>query len=175
MPSFIIHIAIAQEYKKNYSQDINHLEHFLEGTIAPDFGKNREERDKLHYTKNHDDFVSYPDFFAEHQITNDYERGYLLHLIADEAFYCYLFEEEIAKMRKNSDNLYYDYDCINKELLKSYDIPNWNQVKSYIHEIDGTPKYLNLPKVIDFIHTIANISLQEQILSLQKTGKILLK
>lgn len=172
MPSFAIHLAVAREYVKKCLGDIKNLESFWKGTIAPDLGKNREERNQFHYVKDDDNIVDYGDFFERHQMINDYEKGYLLHLIVDEAFYCYTFQEETSRMRKNHDNFYYDYDCINYTLLQVYDIPQLNETEGYIHQIDGIPKYLNIEKILKFIHHISQISLEEQILNIQKQGKI---
>ena len=172
MPSFVIHIAVAQEYQRNYPEEIKRQEDFWKGIIAPDLGKNREERDQLHYVKNSDN-VLYQKFFKEHEIINDYEIGYLLHLITDEAFYCYWFEKELQKVNENQDDFYHDYDCINQELLSKYKIPLLPEIKDYVKQINEEPRYLELEKVLCFIQRISNISLQEQMKQIKEKEKII--
>lgn len=173
MPGFIIHIAIAKQYAKKNSKEIKNLEEFIEGSIAPDYisiqNKNIK-KNETHYgiwgdwTKDNQEI--HLDKFLEDEkvdITTDYWKGYFIHLIVDDYFDRIYFKEEIKCAKKNQDTFYYDYDCLNLEIIKKYNIEVIEKIEKYMNQIENKPKYLEAEKIIQFIEKMSNINLEQQI------------
>ena len=91
MPSFVIHIAIANEYLKKHKNEILNKQEFIKGAIAPDlneiFTGISENKSKTHYGKwGKFDTITRIDLFLKDNnvdITKDFWKGYLLHLLSD--------------------------------------------------------------------------------------------
>ena len=167
MPGFTIHIAIAKEYAKKNKGEVQDLEDFIKGTIAPDYialTDPEKNKDITHYGK-WGDWTSYSqeicfDRFLEDPKVNlysDYWKGYLLHLMVDYYFGKQYFVEESLKAKENEDSFYHDYDCLNKQLLEKYNIEIMEEIKKYMHCIEEEPRYLKLDKVIKFIEDMSNL------------------
>ena len=97
-------------------------------------------------------------------------EGYMLHLLADYYFYNKYFKKEIVEMEQNGDSLYYDYDCMNKEISEKYNVKLFENIKQYAKIIDGNAKYLNTNKVIDFIEEMSDINLEDIIKIIEEKG-----
>lgn len=178
MPGFTIHIAVAKQYFKKHRAEIRSEEEFIKGSIAPDLDetmtKKAKDKNKTHYGKwgilpvetNIDQFLEDPKV----DINKDYWKGYLIHLLTDYYFYNIVFKEECLIMSKNNDKLFYDYDCLNEELITRYKINILDNIKGNMRVINGEPKYLNKEKVINFIEKISSFSLDEQINIIMQYG-----
>lgn len=132
-----IHLAIAKKYLQN---NLGHnYEKVIAGTIYPDAAENN---DKSHYTNKNrgSDNVSHVRgkvnlyaFLEEHEVFDDFELGWFLHLITD-----YLFFEEcftIKYLEENSyekfcEDLYFAYSCLNSYLSEKYAITD-DDYKAY--------------------------------------------
>ena len=95
-------------------------------------------------------------------LNTDYWKGYFIHLLSDHYFSEKYFKQEIYNAKKNKEKLYNDYDCLNKELLKKYNIEVLEETKKYMNCFDEKPKYLEINKVEKFIEDMSNINLKEQ-------------
>ena len=172
MPGFVIHIAVGKEYMKKHPDEIKNKEEFLEGVLAPDLIpklNDKENKSNTHYGKwgNYNMIINLDKFLEDPKVDigKDYWKGYFMHLLTDKEFYLDYFEEETEKVVQNKDNYYYDYDCLNKSLIEKFQIErNLNDnITKYMNQIEGTPKYLKVEKVIRFIEEIASKSIEEQI------------
>ena len=165
MPGYIIHIAIAQEYKKKHEEEIQDEKFFIKGNLAPDNSSNKYESHYGNYAEKH---IGLSKFLKETQLdlSSDYGKGYFLHLLADELFYHKAFEEEAKKGK-----FYHDYDCLNQDLFQAYqlkEIPE--EAKKYVKVMEEKPELLSLDKVKRFIDEISDISIEEQIYEIKQNG-----
>lgn len=177
MPGFVIHIAVGKEYIKKHKNEIKNESEFFKGILAPDMISllNKDiEKSKTHYGiwKNGETIVFFDKFFNDEKVdmNNDYWKGYFIHLLTDSDFYLKYFKEETLELRKNNDKYYYDYECLNKSLMKKYHIDNIEDenVTKCMGYINGTPKYLKEDKVEQFINDFSDISIEEQIRLIKK-------
>ena len=101
---------------------------------------------------------------------SDYWKGYFIHLLTDIDFYLKYFKEETLELIKNADTFYYDYDCLNKNLIERYHINNITDenVTKYMEYVEGTPKYLSEDKVVQFIEYFSEINIEKQIKAIMK-------
>ena len=172
MPGFAIHLAIAYEYLRKNSNDIINKRKFIDGVIAPDLVKDKYKSHYGNYDKIH---IGLRKTIEDMNITIDHDKGYLLHLISDEAFYNYYFLNETKYIYENNTDFYNDYDCTNKYIIKYFKneyVPN--EVFKFIKINDGQPKILKIDKIIEFIDKISNITLQEQINSIKEKNEIII-
>lgn len=178
MPGFTIHIAVAKQYLNKHKGEIINEEDFIKGAVAPDLDETLSEisknKNKSHYGTWHIlPVVTNIDMFLNDSyvdINNDYWKGYLLHLLTDFYFYNKIFLNECLKMKNNNDNIYYDYDCLNNNLIEKYQIIIFENIKKYVNFIEGTPKYLDKDKIISFIEKISNLNLDDQIKIILEKG-----
>ena len=175
MPSFNIHLAVANRYMEKHN--IQNKEDFLTGNVAPDF----MEKSKSHYSiilenatliEDLKNKVVIEKFLKENKVETDYEKGVFLHLITDKLFFTNFFEKEyLNKVEKEAfrKNLYYSYHKTNDYLMEKYHI---QFPKKYEKEIKEVLKEKNMQKetlVIDnnkldnFIEEVSNINLEEYI------------
>lgn len=172
MPGFVIHIAIAKEYERKHKNEIKNTEEFIKGAIAPDYisiTNPNENKNKTHYgiwgdwTSNNQE-IHLNEFLEDKKVNlnTDYWKGYFIHLLSDHYFSEKYFKQEIYNAKKNKEKLYNDYDCLNKELLKKYNIEVLEETKKYMNCFDEKPKYLEINKVEKFIEDMSNINLKEQ-------------
>lgn len=178
MPGYTIHIAIAKQYLKKHGLEIKNEAEFINGSIAPDMNEKldgpAEDKNITHYGKwGKYEVTTYIDEFlkdTEIDIQQDFWKGYFLHLITDHYFYNQYFKEEHQRMIKNNDRFYYDYDCLNEELIEEYNLTILDNIKQYINLYNDEPKYLKKLKVVDFIDNISNIDIQEKINIIKEKG-----
>lgn len=178
MPGVTIHIAIAKSYIKKHKSEIKDEQEFINGSIAPDLDEtmmqSAKDKNITHYGKwgilpvqtNIDKFLEDPIV----DINKDYYKGYLLHLLTDLYFYNKIFKEECFEMKKNNDKLYYDYDCLNGILIEKYKIDILENIKRNMCIIDGSPKYLDKDKIINFIEEISSLNLKDIIKIVKEKG-----
>lgn len=172
MPGFVIHIAVGKEYIKKHVNEIKNKEKFYEGILAPDLISLTDKnvsKSETHYGRwgNKELDIHLKEFLQDKSvdISDDYWKGYFIHLLTDDAFYLKYFKEETIELIKNHDKFYYDYDCLNKSLIEKYHIDNMKNenISKYMGHVDGTPKYLKEDKVEKFIEDFSNINIEEQI------------
>ena len=183
MPGFTIHIAIAKEYAKKHEKEIKNIDEFIEGTIAPDYipieNKNIH-KSETHYgiwgdwTKDNQE-IHLDKFLQDEKVDfrTDYWKGYFLHLLADDYFDRIYFRKEAIQAKENHDTFHKDYDCLNPEIIKKYQIKPMEKIQEYMHDIKEKPKYLKINKMIDFIEYMSNINLEEQaeLIQTKRVGK----
>ena len=126
MPGFVIHLAVAYEYLEKYKNEIVNKENFFEGVLAPDFYSNKMESHYGNYSTTHIGLIKFFDI-GDIDINTDFGKGYLLHLITDEAFYNNYFLEETIYARNNNMKYYNDYDCI-----PDMNSADWDDYKLFI-------------------------------------------
>lgn len=178
MPGFTIHIATAKQYMKKHDLEIENEEEFIKGVIAPDLNDElngpAENKSKTHYGKwGKDEVTTYIEKFLKDpkvDMTQDYWKGYFLHLLTDHYFYNKIFVKEHDEMLKNNDTFYYDFDCLNKDLIEKYKINILENIKKYMNMYDEQPKYLKQEKVTNFIDKISNMNIQEKVEIIKQKG-----
>ena len=76
---------------KKHKKEIKDVEKFIIGNITPDIIENKEYS---HYHNKGKDTINFDKFLHDKniKIDEDYYKGYLLHLLADETFYYYYFK-----------------------------------------------------------------------------------
>lgn len=148
MPGYVIHLAIAKKYIE--INGIKNEEEFIKGTIEPDILKQQGIDSHYGYSDN----PSIKKFFEEHSLPTDYNRGYLLHLIAD-----YLFYNNFLDNWK--PEIYDDYSILNRDLIERYSIKVPEEVKKDAEFKEGKLSILEYDSVIEFIETTAKIQLEE--------------
>ncbi len=171
MPGFTIHIAVAKEYIKNHKDEIKDEREFIKGSIAPDLNEQmtdiEKNKNKSHYGIWHN-FplqINVKDFLNDENtdMTKDFFKGYLLHLLTDINFYNKYFSTETKEMKSSGNKFYKDYDCLNKFIIDKYDIEIIDIVKKYMNYYEGEPKYLKKDKIIKFIDEISKIDINTYI------------
>ena len=180
MPGFTIHMAIGKEYIRKNKNKIKNEKEFLKGTIAPDLNKEMteltKEKSKTHYGKwgKYEVETNIKDFLEDENvdINKDYYKGYLLHLISDHYFYNTTFKQEHQKMKLNNDRFYDDYDCLNYDLIKKYNVEILDNIRKYMStgKSNNKPKYLKIDKVENFIDEMSNIDLEKAIKIIEEKG-----
>lgn len=169
MPGFTIHIAVAKQYMKKHKLEIKNEEEFIIGSIAPDLNENMsdtaDDKNITHYGewgKNKYE-INIQNFLTDSRVnlSEDYWKGYLLHLLTDLYFYKNKFLKETKETEKNNDDFYYDFYCLNKTLIKKYKIDIRPNVKKYMSIIEGETKYLKEEHIIDFVEEISSINLSD--------------
>ena len=155
MPGYVIHLAVGKVYSQN--NEINDLERFKEGIIAPDI---EEDKSKSHYGP----YSSSPglnEFLEKQGIKDSYNEGYFLHLLTDYLFYNKYLE-------KWEQSIYDDYDIINENIIKRYEIEIPSQVQDKVKFKQGNLSILNEDDIYKFIDFVGKINVR-QIVS--KKGK----
>lgn len=177
MPGFVIHIAIGKTYLKKHKNEIKDEDEFFKGILAPDLISliNKDiSKSETHYGKwgNKEFDIYLGEFFKDKNVDmySDYWKGYFIHLLTDIDFYLKYFKEETLELIKNADTFYYDYDCLNKNLIERYHINNITDenVTKYMEYVEGNPKYLREDKVVQFIEYFSEINIEKQIKAIMK-------
>ncbi len=180
MPSIHIHLAIAERYVEKHK--INDKNEFIEGSIAPDFIKPKSlshyatiRKEKVSIMQELSDRASLKNYLKENNIKSDLDRGYALHLLADEFFFKEFFDEEYFKKHTKeefSQNLYKSYDILNLYLIEKYNIEISKDMEQRIdnnikevmskNEVNQNLKFENilpLNKVEMFIEKMSDIDI----------------
>lgn len=130
MPSIHIHLAIAEEYTKKHK--IKNKDELLEGSIVPDFVKPKSishysiiRKEEVSMMQKLSDSASLQNYLKENKIKSDFDRGYALHILADESFFKEFFTEEDFERYTEEEffqNLYKSYSALNPYLIEKYNI-----------------------------------------------------
>ena len=114
-------------------------------------------------------------YLKENEIKSDFDRGYALHILADELFFKEFFTEEYFEKHTEEEffqNLYKSYDALNLYLIEKYNIEISDDMEQRIDDkikeaikrkaIDKNQKFENiLPvnKVDMFIEKMSDIDI----------------
>ncbi len=173
-----IHLAIAKKYLEGH-EELNY-EKVIAGTLYPDAIENN---DASHYTdiNRGSDNVSHVRgkvnlyaFLKEHENLDDFELGWLLHLVTDYLFFEECFTEEYLLNNSYEDfckDLYFAYEHLNLYLSDKYHITE-NDYKDYPSEYYPGSPYEDciLPKemIDEFINRVSTINLNKYIKKIKK-------
>ena len=163
MPGYVIHLAIAKKHIE--INGIKNAEKFIKGTIDPDILKQQGIDSHYGYSNN----PNFKEFFEEHSLQTDYNRGYFLHLATDYLFYNKFLD-------KWDPSIYEDYSILNRRLVERYGIEIPEEIKKDAEFKEGKLSILEYDSVIEFIETTAKIPLEEiikrKLISLQEVDRI---
>ena len=151
MAGYVIHLAVGEEFLRNYPNEINKYDDFIEGIIYPD---SVTDKSLTHYGPKSSQ-VNLKEFFNDRDINNDFNKGYFLHLVTD-----YLFYNKFLKFFSKK-YIYDDYDILNKELETKFQVKIPSKVKDNVFYKSGETKILNLEETIDFIKETAKNNLND--------------
>lgn len=135
MAGYVIHLAVAEEYLKNTFKKENY-EEFIEGIIAPDDVK---DKSLTHYGDK-SSATHLDKFLEDKKLDTSFNRGYFLHLVTDYIFYNKFFDTF-------SKDIYNDYDILNCELIKEFNVILPDRIKDKVFFKEGELKLLDLGKV----------------------------
>lgn len=151
MPGYVIHLAVAEEYLKKHKIPKENYDDFIEGVIFPD---SVEDKSKTHYGKGSANSNLY-EFLQDNTVLNSFQRGHFLHLLTDYLFYNHCIEYF-------SNDIYNDYDILNKDLIRKYNVILPEKVKKYVFfKNDGELKILSLPLIENFIKSASDMQIDE--------------
>ncbi len=160
MAGYLIHLIIANEYMKNFRNDIKNKNEFINGVIYPDSVKIKGE---THYSNCYSADVNLYEFVKdkEDELDTDFNKGYFLHLFTD-----YLFYNKYFILPNNIHNIteivHNDYDLLNKKLLNEYKIEIPESVRKYCFFKEGEePIYIKYDKLKECIKECSNYKLKE--------------
>lgn len=162
MAGYVIHLAVAREYIRNFK--VKDEEEFIKGTLAPDL-LSTDTKQITHYSDSTSSGVNLSKFLESNTLHTSYIQGYFLHLIVD-----YLFYNKYFKVR--SKEIYNDYDILNEELIKHYNIDIPEEIKDKAQFRTGELKVLDRDKVYKAINEISRKSLKEYKREIKKTGTV---
>src|SRR5574344_384942 len=166
MPGYVIHLAVANEYLKKHKNDvIQNKESFLLGSINPHF-TTKEKKGETHYGQS-SSIIYLRKYLNSNLLNSDFNKGYFLHLVTD-----YVFYNKILEII--SQDIYNDYDILNKKLMKKYNVKLPDIVKDKVFFTEGSTKILNMDTAENLIDTVSNFNLNDirtEILSNKYTNK----
>lgn len=153
MPGYVIHLAVAEEYLRKHKNNNENYNEFIEGVIFPDGVK---DKSLTHYGKGSSKTNLYA-FLEDNKMDTSFNRGYFLHLLTD-----YIFYNRYISIFTN--DMYNDYDILNKELLEKYKVILPEKVKNQVFFKDepySNLKILSIDMVNKFINEVSSISLDD--------------
>lgn len=148
MAGYVIHLAVAEKYIKKNPNDIENYDEFIAGVIFPD---SVSDKSLTHYGPKSSK-VNLKAFLDENNIESSYNKGYFLHLVTDYIFYNKFIEYY-------SKDIYNDYDILNKDLMKRFNVKLPEEVKDKVFFKEGKTKILDLDSTIKFIEGVAQYNL----------------
>ncbi len=160
MAGYIIHLAVAEAYIRKHSEDIKDYNKFIEGVIFPD---SVSDKSITHYGEKSSK-VNLNLFLEKNDITDDYNKGYFLHLVTDYIFYNKFLE-------CFSSDIYNDYDILNKKLEKKYRVKVPEKIKGKVFYKEGKTKILQLENVEEFIENVSDYKLSNVKQSILENNK----
>lgn len=151
MPSFVIHIAAANEYLRKHNKKEDE-EEFIKGTIKPDLTDNKMI---THYYEGGLGNVNLKEFLETNEINSSFDRGYFLHLVTDYLFYNHYLE------CYSKEDIYNDYYILNRDIIKKYKVLPIEEIKEYMLYKEGKTKVLNLESICKMIDEVSSLDLDE--------------
>ena len=150
MAGYVIHLAVGEEYIRNFPGKISNYERFIEGIVAPDDVK---DKSLTHYGPKSSE-VNLKAFFKDRDIEDDFNKGYFVHLVTD-----YLFYNKFLDLF--SKDIYEDYDILNKLLEEEFKVKIPEKVKDKVFYKEGKTHILDFEKTKDFIIETAKYDLED--------------
>ena len=151
MPGHVIHLAIANQYLEKHKDKKENYNEFIKGVMFPDSIK---DKSKTHYGKVSSQ-SNINEFLKENNITRSFERGYFLHLLTDYLFYNKYIDEF-------SKSMYDDYDILNKDLMKKYEVTLPEDVKNQVlFKEDAELTHLDMNLVDNIIKEISDLDIDD--------------
>ena len=160
MAGYVIHLAVGEEYMRNFPNDIKNHEEFVDGIIEPD---GVTDKSLTHYGPKSSK-VNLKKFFSDKDIDSDFNKGYFLHLLTD-----YLFYNRF--LTRFSKSIYNDYDILNRALQDKFKVKIPDKVKDKVFFKDGQTEILNLKETEEFIMKVASYNLNDVKKSVLKEDK----
>lgn len=151
MAGYVIHLAVGEEFIRNYPNEIKNYNEFIEGIIFPD---GVTDKSQTHYGPKSSK-VNLKNFFEDRDITDDFNKGYFLHLVTDYLFYN-RFLEVFSKQY-----IYNDYDILNKALEDEFKVKIPDKIKDKVFYKEGETKILSLEKIKKFIKNTAKYNIED--------------
>ena len=151
MPGYVIHLSIAKEYMKKHEGLIKDSKIFLKGTIMPDILPKPNSHYRDDTTKLRLDW-----YLDENDMSNDYNKGYFLHLLTDFFFY-----EKYLNNFEWKPDIYDDYDKLNKRLIDDYKVNIPDEISSIVKFKDEPLKILDYNSIKHFIEVVSSIDLDK--------------
>lgn len=151
MAGYIIHLAVGEEYNRNFPDQIKNHKEFLKGIIYPDLNK---EYLKTHYGPKSSQ-VNLKHFFYERDLDTDFTKGYFLHLVTD-----YLFYNKFLKKFSKKD-IYTDYDITNMALKNEFKVEIPEEIADMIFFKTGDTKIIDLEETKEFIRKTSKYNLED--------------
>lgn len=151
MAGYIIHLAVGEEFLRNYPNEIKKYDDFIEGIIYPD---SVTDKSLTHYGPK-SSMTNLKEFFIDRDIKEDFDKGYFLHLVTD-----YLFYNRFLKVFSKK-YIYNDYDILNKSIEKEFKVKIPKKIKDKVFYKSGRTQILNLKKTIKFIKETAKYDLND--------------
>ncbi len=151
MAGHIIHLAVGEEYLRNYPNEIKNYDEFIEGIIYPDSVKDKS----LTHCGPKSSQVHLNEFFKDRDINSDFNKGYFIHLVTD-----YLFYNKFLKVFSKK-YIYNDYDVLNKKLEKEFKVNVPDKIKDEVFYNTGETKILNFDDTAKFIKETAKYNLND--------------
>ena len=164
MAGYVIHLAVAKEYLRNFR--IKDEKEFLRGTLAPDLLSHGDKK-ATHYSEDGGAGVNLKEFLKHNSISTAYMQGYFLHLVVDYLFYNKYFQNAI-----NETKQYNDYDILNKELIEKYKIEIPDDIKDAVQFKTGELQVLDREKLDEMIQEISEKPISEYKKEAMKTEKV---
>lgn len=149
MAGYVIHLAVGEEYIRNYPNEIKNHDEFLDGIIYPD---SVGDKSITHYGPKSSQ-VNLKLFFAERDLNTDFNKGYFVHLVTDYLFY----NKFISAFSKKY--IYNDYDITNSCLEKEFNVVIPDKIRSRVFYKEGKTKILDINETINFIKETAKYNL----------------
>lgn len=153
MPGYVIHLAVAEEFIKKHKNSITNYKDFIDGVIFPD---SKKDKSLTHYGKGSSEVNLY-DFLNSITIKSNFNKGYFLHLLTD-----YLFYNKYINCFSN--DIYNDYDILNKQLIEKYNVSLPEEVKNYVFYSNNSMdklKILSLEVVDNLIDEVSSYNLED--------------
>lgn len=150
MPGFVIHLAVANEYMRKHKNEIKEKDEFILGTMTPDFVKDKSE---THYGPQSSQ-TSLRKYLESNEINSDFDKGYFLHLITDFIFYNKIIDT-------TSNDIYNDYDILNKYLIEKYKVEVPDRIKKCAQYKEGKTKILSKENADKAIDVSSSVNLEE--------------
>lgn len=145
MPSYVIHLAVAEEYLRKNKKEKVEYEQFIKGVIYPD---STTDKSQTHYGRCSSESNLFK-FLQENELESSFNRGYFLHLLTDYLFYNKCIEYW-------SRDIYNDYDILNERLKNEYRVVLPKETMNCVHfERKSELKILSLPIVEEFIDKVS--------------------
>lgn len=149
MPSYAIHLAVAEEYLRKHDEYVENYDEFIKGVIYPD---TVVDKTKTHYGRASSESNLYL-FLQDNKMDKSFSRGCFIHLLTDYVFYNKYIECW-------SPNIYGDYDILNDNLIKKYKLDIPEEVKDVMIPVKNKElSLLSMQMIDEFIEDVSKIDI----------------